>query len=67
MERYDVELLPAAYLDLDEIFDYIMADNPQAASRILDSIMRGLCAVLRIIHILEHPYSSVLLKSSISE
>ena len=42
MERYDVELLPAAYSDLDEIFDYIMADNLQAAVSILDSIMQSL-------------------------
>lgn len=42
MERYDVELLPAAYSDLDEIFDYIMVDNPQAAARMLDNIMQSL-------------------------
>ena len=42
MEKYDVELLPAAYEDLDEIFDYIMVDNPQAATEMLDSIMKSL-------------------------
>lgn len=42
MEKYDVELLPAAYTDLDEIFDYIMVDNPQAATEMLDNIMRYL-------------------------
>jgi len=42
MEKYEVELLPAAYTDLDEIFDYIMADNPQAATEMLDNIMRSL-------------------------
>jgi len=42
MERYDVELLPAAYSDLDEIFDYIMADNPQAAADMLEHIMTSL-------------------------
>ena len=42
MEKYDVELLPAAYADLDEIFDYIMVDNPQAATEMLDSIMKSL-------------------------
>jgi len=42
MERYDVELLPAAYSDLDEIFDYIMVDNPQAAAKMLDNIMQSL-------------------------
>ena len=39
MEKYNVELLPAAYADLDEIFDYILADNPKAAERTLDKIM----------------------------
>ncbi|HEY0827374.1 MAG TPA: type II toxin-antitoxin system RelE/ParE family toxin [Bacilli bacterium] len=42
MERYNVELLSSAYSDLDEIFDYIMADNPQAAGMILDKIMQSL-------------------------
>lgn len=42
MEWYNVELLPAAYSDLDEIFDYIMAENPQAAERILENIMQSL-------------------------
>ncbi len=42
MEKYDVELLPAAYTDLDEIFNYIMADNPQAAAEMLDTIMESL-------------------------
>ncbi|MCL5070458.1 MAG: type II toxin-antitoxin system RelE/ParE family toxin [Actinobacteria bacterium] len=42
MGKYDVELLPAAYADLDEIFDYIMVDNPQAATEMLESIMKSL-------------------------
>ncbi len=42
MEKYDAELLPAAYTDLDEIFDYIMVDNPQAATEMLDNIMKSL-------------------------
>jgi len=42
MEQYNVELLPAAYSDLDEIFDYIMAENPQAADGILESITQSL-------------------------
>ncbi|MBU4292914.1 MAG: type II toxin-antitoxin system RelE/ParE family toxin [Actinobacteria bacterium] len=42
MEKYDVELLPAAYADLDEIFDYIMVDSTQAASEMLDNIMKFL-------------------------
>lgn len=42
MENYEVKLLPVAYTDLDEIFDYIMADNPEAAGRILDRIIGSL-------------------------
>lgn len=42
MEKYNVDLLPAADSDLDEIFDYIMAENPHAADRILESIMQSL-------------------------
>ncbi len=42
MEKYCVELLPSADSDLDEIFDYIMMENPQAADGILGSIMRAL-------------------------
>ena len=42
MEKYDVELLPAAYADLDEIFDYIMVDSTQVAIEMLESIMKSL-------------------------
>jgi toxin ParE1/3/4 len=42
VEKYNIELLPAAYADLDEIFDYIMADSPQAAAETLDNIMNSL-------------------------
>lgn len=42
MKKFDIELLPAAYADLDEIFDYIMADNLSAAAKILDNIMQAL-------------------------
>ncbi|MCL4416904.1 MAG: type II toxin-antitoxin system RelE/ParE family toxin [Actinobacteria bacterium] len=42
MEKYDVELLPAAYADLDEIFDYIMVDSTQVAIEMLDNIMKSL-------------------------
>ncbi len=42
MRKYDVELLPAAYSDLNEIFDYILVDNPQAAENMLDKIMAAL-------------------------
>ncbi len=42
MEKHEVELLPAAYADLDEIFDYILLDNPHAAAKMLDDIMQAL-------------------------
>jgi plasmid stabilization system protein ParE len=42
MGNYEVELLPVAYTDLDEIFDYIMADNPGAAVETLDNIIGSL-------------------------
>ena len=67
MGKYDVELLPAAYTDLDEIFDYIMADNPQAAAEMLDTIMESLRLVLKIFHILEYLFLAMQCKSSISE
>jgi len=42
MKKYNVELLPAAYADLDEIFDYIMPDSLQAANETLDNIVSSL-------------------------
>ncbi len=42
MERYNVELLASAYSDLDEIFDYIMADDPKAAGMILEKMIQSL-------------------------
>jgi len=42
MKKYNVELLPAAYSDLDAIFDYILVDNPRAAVKMLDRIMQAL-------------------------
>lgn len=42
MARYDVELVPAAYSDLDEIAAYMMAENPQAAAGVLDGIIESL-------------------------
>ena len=42
MKKYNVELLPAAYADLDEIFDYIMPDSLQAANETLDNIISSL-------------------------
>jgi plasmid stabilization system protein ParE len=42
MKNYEIILLPAAYSDLDEIFDFILAKNPAAAGRTLDKIMNSL-------------------------
>ena len=42
MEKYNVKLLPAAYTDLDEIFDYLLAYNQHAAEKTLDKIMTSL-------------------------
>lgn len=42
MASYEVELLPAAFSDLDEIFEFILADSPQTANDILESIMHRL-------------------------
>ncbi len=42
MIKHEIKFLPAAYLDLDEIFDYILVENPKAAGEILDSIMDSL-------------------------
>lgn len=42
MAGYEVELLPAAYSDLDEIFNYILAENPQAAAETLNCLINSL-------------------------
>lgn len=42
MATYNVELLPAAENDLDDIFDYILLDNPDAAEKVLDEIITSL-------------------------
>jgi toxin ParE1/3/4 len=39
MAELEVVLIPAAFSDLDEIFDYILAENPQAAGGVLENIM----------------------------
>lgn len=51
MAKNEVVLLPAAYSDLDEIFDYILTDNPLAANRILQDILKSLSRLEY------HPYS----------
>ena len=45
MKQYKVELLPAAWQDLDDISNYLIAKSVQAAARIIDMLltaMRGL-------------------------
>ena len=42
MGKYKVELLPAAWDDLQEIFDYIFLDNPKVAENVIDTIIKSL-------------------------
>lgn len=42
MAEYEVVLLPAAFSDLDEIFDYIIVENPAAAAAMLENIVQSL-------------------------
>src|SRR5690554_515867 len=42
MKSYNVELLPEADDDLDNIFDYILLENPKAAVEVLDRVMTSL-------------------------
>ncbi|MEN6351770.1 MAG: type II toxin-antitoxin system RelE/ParE family toxin [Syntrophomonas sp.] len=38
MGKYNVEYLPLAYEDLEDIFTYIVADDPGAAAKLLNEI-----------------------------
>lgn len=42
MEKYKVELLPAAYEDINDIFDYILIDDPTSAENMLNNILTSL-------------------------
>lgn len=42
MAEFKVEFLPAANEDLNEIFDYILLENPAAAEEILEKIISAL-------------------------
>lgn len=42
MQSYRVELLPAAWEDLQGIVDYISMENPQAAEKMFEGIMKSL-------------------------
>lgn len=42
MQKYNVELLPAAWDDLQEIFDYIFLDSPKAAEDTFEQILDSL-------------------------
>jgi len=50
MEKYNVELLPVADEDLDQIFNYILSDNPQAAIKLLDNIIYSLQRLIEFPH-----------------
>jgi len=39
MKRYKVELLPAAWRDIEEISDYLIAKNVRAAHRIINALL----------------------------
>jgi addiction module RelE/StbE family toxin len=51
MPDYEVVLLPEAFSDLDEIFDYIAVENAPAAHVVLDKLIRSLSLLRR------HPHS----------
>ena len=53
MGKFSVEFLPAAYEDLEEIFDYILLDDPTAAANMLDKISTSLY------HLQDFPSSGV--------
>ncbi len=62
MARHEAVLLPAAFSDLDEIFDYIIADSPQKANELLDNIIQSLDRLK------DHPHSgSPLLERSLNK
>ena len=42
MVSYHVEFLPVAESDLENIFDYIMLEDPSAAEKMLDNIVSSL-------------------------
>lgn len=50
MKVYNLELLPAADDDLDDIFSFILMDNPEAAKEILDPIMTSLKRLEKLPH-----------------
>src|SRR4030067_1748087 len=56
MAKYDVVLLPVAFSDLDEIFDYVLAQSPQAAGGVLRDIMQSLSRLR------DNPYSGAPLR-----
>lgn len=42
MKNYNIEFLPIAYSDLDNIFDYIILDSIKEANVMLEKIMNSL-------------------------
>ena len=49
MGKYSIEYLPLAYDDLEDIFTYIIADDPEAAATLLNEIDTA------ILHLEEFP------------
>lgn len=59
MEKFKVELLPAAWDDLQEIFEFIFIDSPKSAENTFEKIMQSL-------HRLEHfPLSGALVSDKV--
>lgn len=50
MAEFKVEFLPAAKDDLNEIFDYILLENPVAAEEIMEKITNSLDHLRRFPH-----------------
>ena len=56
MAKYEVVLLQVAFSDLDEIFDYVLAQSPQAAGSVLHDIVQSLSRLR------DHPHSGASLR-----
>lgn len=57
MGNYSVEYLPLAYDDLEDIFTYIVADDPEAAATLLNEIDAA------ILHLEDFPDMGVIPKN----
>jgi len=57
MGKYSIEYLPIAYEDLDDIFNYIFADDPGAAVALLDDFDAA------ILHLEDFSYMEINIKN----